>query len=592
MSSSGFKNLRAMFEQNKANQPPSGSTTPNRELSPKPLNRVRTSFVAVANGGVLGLQKVGSPGGANTTVSIAEGAKLAGESVDKDRIVPPEETVKANEGQPSKAEKSVETMVPHVEDKGEPVVKTDEEKKSDTTNDASVTKNEANPAEKLVSKAVKASTESKAAPPKEKVKAAPSVKPSTDKKADKPTIDKKIAEKPSATEKKTAEKTAEKAAEKKPTDSKPSASQSKQATSKPATVKPTASRPASAATSKPASNSMPPPSTRPAPRPLASTRKTPVGTPLQSPRVPATSRPSTAKASTSAAAKPKATERSSAAPKARAATATGSRAKTPTASEAPRRPTTAAISATSRLFAPTAASAARLADDKDKAKTIATSTASRRPASVATHRPKSSLATSRAGDARPTANRTATNAKTAPAKKAPAKPATTQTTAIPPPPPEEVIERLSRPTASSASKAISKEELAEISSRSQSRVSQHTHSRRVSVGSSNTSGSSPGKRRMSSQSPPRVIVSPGAEGEEAPIIEEKDEEQEETITATAEGDKTPRPTALELNVGEKVENLDVNTPSSDTTLVHDELEAQAAAKGEDVPEAMEREVAA
>ena len=64
------------------------------------------------------------------------------------------------------------------------------------------------------------------------------------------------------------------------------------------------------------------------------------------------------------------------------------------------------------------------------------------------------------------------------------------------------------------------------------------------------------------------------------MIEEHEEEQEvKEDDGSAEGEKVPQPAALELDGGENVEAYDVNTPSSETTLVHDdETEALVAEK--------------
>ena len=139
------------------------------------------------------------------------------------------------------------------------------------------------------------------------------------------------------------------------------------------------------------------------------------------------------------------------------------------------------------------------------------------------------------------------------------------------PPPPEVLERVARPTAASAQKAVSKEELAEIHSRSSSRVSGGTHSRRVSVGSTSSNMGSPGRRRLSSQSPPRLVISPAQalNGEEPPVIEEKPEEEQEEASQSAVEEAKIKPATLEINTGEKVEAQDVTTPTSETTLVQE-----------------------
>ena len=83
---------------------------------------------------------------------------------------------------------------------------------------------------------------------------------------------------------------------------------------------------------------------------------------------------------------------------------------------------------------------------------------------------------------------------------------------------------------------------------------------------------SPGTRRMSSQSPPRLVISPahGLNGEEPPVIEENEEEQEEiSQNRVTKEDSTIKPATLQLNDSEKIDVNDANSPTSETTLVHE-----------------------
>ena len=579
MSSPGFKNIRAMFEQGNA-QPASGPTTP-KELSPKQLTRVRTSFVAVAANGGVGLIKAGSPIAGSTEVSIAEAAKLASGAAEKGNAAPPIEEMEKKEVQ-APAPKAEDIQAPVEEMESEPEVKVEEEQK-DPENIPPAPKEAAKlSSDKPPSKPPKTSTDTKTQSSKERPKTASS--------SSKPTAEKKVTVKVPPVEKKPVKSVeARKALEKKaavPT------------IIKPATTKPASSRPATTSTTKATSSSMPPPATKPPPKSLSlpassTTKKSSSGTPLASPRVTVTPKtPTTTKPVASATAKPRASDKSSAAvaPKVRASTAIGHRSKTPSVSDVPRK-TTTTVSSNSRLFAPTASSQAR--GEKDKAKTVASSTATKRPASVAANRPKSSLSTHRYGDSKVTtsvAPRTGTAAKSAPVKKAAVKAAPVEApkveaATIPPPPPEEVLERVTRPTAASSQKVVSKEELAEIHSRSSSRVSGGTHSRRVSVGSTSSTMGSPGKRRLSSQSPPRLVISPAQplNGEEPAAIEEKpEEEQEEEATESAAEEVKTKPAALEINAGEKVEAQDVVTPTSEATLVQEgEAEGEVTEKVEE-----------
>ncbi|KAH8144428.1 uncharacterized protein LAJ45_11596 [Morchella importuna] len=92
-SGAGVKGLLAMFEKSNpaSPAPTSGSTaagTSSRDQSPaapRPLGKVRTSFVAVTgnNNGLLGLQKVPvSPSVTSPTVTFPEGQKLSGEALE------------------------------------------------------------------------------------------------------------------------------------------------------------------------------------------------------------------------------------------------------------------------------------------------------------------------------------------------------------------------------------------------------------------------------------------------------------------------------------------------------------------------------
>lgn len=560
MSSPGFKNIRAMFEQGNA-QPTSGSTTPNREISPKNLTRVRTSFVAVAANGGVGLIKAGSPIAGGTEVSIAEAAKLAGEAAEKGNVAPLVEEKEKKEVQ-APAPKAEDIQPPVEEMKSVPEVKVEEEQKVEPENTPPAPKETAKPSsDKPSSKSTKTATDTKTQSSKERPKTAPS--------SSKLIAEKRVTVKASPVEKKPVKPVEEKKVlEKKaavPTTTKPV---------KPVTTKPASSRPA---TTK-ATFTKPPPKNLSLPA-SSTTKKSSTGTPLASPRVAATPKtPTTTKPVASATAKPRASDKSSAAvaPKVRASTAIGHRSKTPSVSDIPRK-TTTAVSSSSRLFAPTASSQAR--GEKEKAKTVASSTVTKRPASVAANRPKSSLSTHRYGDSKVTSSvapRTGTAAKSAPVKKtaasaAPPEAPKAEAATTPPPPPEEVLERVTRPTAASAQKVVSKEELAEIHSRSSSRVSGGTHSRRVSVGSTSSTMGSPGKRRLSSQSPPRLVISPAQplNGEEPTVIEEKPEEEQEGASESATEEAKPKPPTLEINAGEKVEAQDVSTPTSETTLVQE-----------------------
>jgi len=575
MSSPGFKNIRAMFEQNNA-QPASGPTTPNKELSPKPLTRVKTSFIAVAGNGGVGLIKAGSLLAGSTEVSIAEATKLATE---KDNAAPIVEQKEKKEVQ-APAPKAEDIQPPVEEMKNEPEVKAEEEQNVELENTPPALKETAKPSsDKPPLKPTKTAADTRAQSSKERPKTASS--------SSKPTAEKKVTVKASVEKRPVKPIEEKRVVEKKVIEKKVIEKKTAPSTTKPATTKPVSSRPAVASTTsttKATSSSMPPPATKPAPKNLSlpassTTKKSPSSTPLASPRV--TTAPKTAtttKPATSATSKPRASDKSSAAvgPKVRASTAIGHRSKTPTVTDAPRKPTTT-VSSSSRLFAPTASSQAR-AEEKDKAKTVASSTATKRPVSVATNRPKSSLGTHKHGDSKVTSStalRTGTVGKPASVKKAVAKAASVEapkieTATISPLPSEEVLERVTRPTAASAQKVVSKEELAEIHSRSSSRVSGGTHSRRVSIGSTSSAMGSPGKRRLSSQSPPRLVISPAQalSGEDPAVIEEKPEEEQEEASESAAEAKT-NPAALEINAGEKVEGQDVTTPTSETTLVQE-----------------------
>lgn len=82
---------------------------------------------------------------------------------------------------------------------------------------------------------------------------------------------------------------------------------------------------------------------------------------------------------------------------------------------------------------------------------------------------------------------------------------------------------------------------------------------------------SPGKRRISSQSPPRPVISPAQalNGEEPPVIEEKPEEEQQEEAAESATEGKSKPASLEINAGEKVEAQDVNSPTSEATLVQE-----------------------
>lgn len=563
MASSGFKNLRAMFEQNKVQSSP-GSVSPNRDISPKPLARVRTSFVAVAGSGGVGLVKAGSAGSTD--------ADLTGAAVEGDKSVP-ESDLNANKEDEAPPVKVEETKAAIEEVKTQPDEKPEqkEQKAQVSSPPPSTTKVTEKPApEKPSSKVAKVAPEQKAKDtPKEKPKRpTTATKPGTDKTVG----DKKTTPKP-ALEKKVTEKPAK--ATEKPSEEKKSTEKRTTTTATKPVTRPSSSRPSTAPASKLAS--MAPPASKPVPKNLALLpRKTPVSTPLPSPRVPITPKTATA---TKHAPRQRAPDRPAVTHTARAATVIGHRSGTPSITDATRR-TTSTLPSTSRLFAPTAASQARV-EERGKPKTVASSTASKRPSSVAATRPKSSLGTARYGESKVTsisASRSTTAVKPVAAKKPvakspPAEAPKVPQAPIPPPPSEEVLERVTRPTTASASKAVTKEELAEIHSRSASRTS-GTHSRRVSVGSSVCSGmGSPGMRRMSSQSPPRLVISPahGLNGEEPSVIEEKEEEQEEKPQSSAvlSGDGTIKPATLQLNGSEKAEANDVNSPTSETTLVHE-----------------------
>lgn len=616
MSSPGFKNLRAMFEQSKA-QPSSGSESPNRDISPKPLSRVRTSFVAVAGNGAVGLVKAGSP-----TAGITD-ANLAGAAVEGDKSVPEaySNSNKEDEAPLAKAEEAkaaIEEVGIQPDEKpqqNEQTVQVD----SPTPSASKVTEQPASGKPSL-----KAASEPKAHISKDTLKDKPkrpttATKSGTDKTVEdkkvppKSALEKKVTEKPAkATERpvktiekpvKTVEKPVKtverpvKATEKpvkaeksvkateKPTEEKKNTEKRTTTTATKPVTRPSSSRPSTAPASRPAS--MPPPATKPIPKNLALLpKKTPASTPLPSPRVPITPKTATA---TKHAPRHRAPDKSSTTLTARAATVIGHRSGTPGITDATRR-TTSTLPSTSRLFAPTAASQARV-EEKGKPKTVASSTASKRPSSVAAARPKSSLGTARYGESKVTVVKPVTTKKPV-AKSLPAETPVASQATIPPPPPEEVLERVTRPTTASASKAVTKEELAEIHSRSTSRTS-GTHSRRVSVGSSVGSGmGSPGTRRMSSHSPPRSVISPahGLSGEEPSVIEENEEEQEEKpqSSATIKEDGTTRPATLQLNGSEKIEANDVNSPTSETTLVHEgEPESEVVEKTGEGEEAAE-----
>lgn len=94
----GVKNLLAMFEKSSSSSSPSsgnGSNSANpafrdQSPAPRPLPAVRTSFVAVTGNGspMLGLQKVPVPSSPmSPVVSSVESVKLAGETLDKEKDV-------------------------------------------------------------------------------------------------------------------------------------------------------------------------------------------------------------------------------------------------------------------------------------------------------------------------------------------------------------------------------------------------------------------------------------------------------------------------------------------------------------------------
>ncbi|KAI5808679.1 hypothetical protein DFH27DRAFT_522102 [Peziza echinospora] len=609
MSPAGFKNIRAMFEQGNQ-QPSSGPSTPIREISPKPLGRVRTSFVAVTgSGAMVGLQKLSSPTStAGPEISIAEGAKLAGQVVEPDRIVP-----QSDEKEEEKPAVKAVVVSPPASVKKEPAAKKPEPASPPKF------KINATPAEQAVPAPAQA--------PAEQVEAEQPAaeKPVPEKAAiDKSTKEKAVVEK-APTKAPKAQATKEKpkvsAPISKPTEKKPVTA------SKPPITKTTSTKPPAITKTSASSSSASATTAKPASKGLtvatATTRK--ATTPIPSPRLaPAktttAAKPSSSTAGTTSSTSTKPREktagpvksvRSATATGPRSATATGLRSKTPTVSDHPLVPRKPTVPAASRLYAPTAASAARLGDEKEKAKTIATSTA-RRPASVAAHRPKSSLGTSRPTDKR--AATAASSRATGPAKGAAAatapKKVVAKPVAPPPPPPppaeeappvptlptEEFLEMITRPTTASASKIVSKEELKEIGSRSTSRMSsnQGRSSRRVSVGSnpggSTHDGSPVSRRRKMSHSPPRLNLSP--EGEDAPVIEETEEEIESTPVETSE--KPTKPSALELLPGDKVEAMDVHTPGSESTLVHeDDVQEEAEeVKGDAVEQHEEQVIAA
>ena len=565
MSSPGFKNLRAMFESKV--QPSPGSVSPNRDISPKPLARVRTSFVAVAGNGGVGLVKAGSPPAGSTDVNLTDAA------VESDKSVP-EADLNANKEDEAPPAKIEETKAAIEEVGTQPDEKPQQKEQIaqvDSPPPSAPKVIEKPAAGKPSSKAAKVVSEPKAQISRDAPKDKPK-RPATATRSgiDKMVGDKKVTPKP-ALEKKVIERPAKPT--EKPTEEKKNIEKRTTTTATKPVTKPPSSRPSTAPASRPVS--MPPPATKPVPKNLTLVpKKTHSSTPLPSPRVPIT--PKTAPA-TKHAPRHKVPDKSTAPLTTRAATVIGHRSGTPSITDATRR-TTSTLPSTSRLFAPTAASQARV-EEKGKPKTVASSTASKRPSSVAAARPKSSLGTSRYGESKviTVASRSTTAVKPVTAKKPVVKPSPAEAPkapqiTIPPPPPEEVLERVTRPTTASASKAVTKEELAEIYSRSASRTS-GTHSRRVSVGSSVGSGmGSPGTRRMSSQSPPRLVISPahGLNGEEPPVIEENEEEQEEiSQNRVTKEDSTIKPATLQLNDSEKIDVNDANSPTSETTLVHE-----------------------
>ncbi|KAL7274770.1 hypothetical protein RUND412_002324 [Rhizina undulata] len=92
-SGGGVKNLLAMFEKSSQSSPgASGSKPVSRDSSPgpRPLTRVRTSFVAVGGSKqeLMGLQKLPvSPIGLASPISLAGGARMVGEALDREKLI-------------------------------------------------------------------------------------------------------------------------------------------------------------------------------------------------------------------------------------------------------------------------------------------------------------------------------------------------------------------------------------------------------------------------------------------------------------------------------------------------------------------------
>ncbi|PWW73058.1 hypothetical protein C7212DRAFT_359681 [Tuber magnatum] len=92
----GVKGLRAMFENSGSASPASGNASRDTNPGPKPLGKVRTSFVAVTgnNGLMLGLQKISAPPSPTVTT---DGGKFTPDFQDKDKVIQ-DKTMKKEEG--------------------------------------------------------------------------------------------------------------------------------------------------------------------------------------------------------------------------------------------------------------------------------------------------------------------------------------------------------------------------------------------------------------------------------------------------------------------------------------------------------------
>ncbi|CAZ84373.1 unnamed protein product [Tuber melanosporum] len=92
----GVKGLLAMFENSGSAGPASGNASRDISPSPKPLSKVRTSFVAVtgSNGQMMGLQRISAP---PSPVVTTDGGKFTPGFQDKDKVVQ-EKSIKKEEG--------------------------------------------------------------------------------------------------------------------------------------------------------------------------------------------------------------------------------------------------------------------------------------------------------------------------------------------------------------------------------------------------------------------------------------------------------------------------------------------------------------